>query len=185
MARIPRGPVIVKVDDRPPPRKPSARSSAKAKRSAARLTAVQILYQAASNGQTPLEALKEFSVYRIGQIVDDIEIVPADRETLDAIIAGVAEYQEQIDSIMTANLKGAAPERIELLMRCILRAGIVELFLHDEIAPGIIIGDYLSVTEAFYDSGSEIKLINGVLDAAGRYIRANRSPALTIINDTP
>ena len=172
------------VDDRPPLRKPSARSSAKAKRSAARLTAVQILYQAALNEQTPQQALKEFAEYRIGQIVDGVEIVPADRETLDAIVDGVADLREEIDSILVASLKGSSTERIELLMRCILRAGVAELILRPDIAPGIIISDYLSVTEAFYELGPEIKLINAVLDTAARIFRADKSSALTDINDT-
>ncbi len=164
---------MVKVDDRPPPRKPSARSSAKAKRSAARLTAVQVLYQAALNGQTPAQALEEFSVYRIGQIVDEQEIVPADMETLNAIIETVGEKQEELDVVMATVLRGTTPERLELLMRVAMRAGIAELMVRRDLAAGIIISDYLSVIDAFYASGQEIKLINAALDAAAKQVRGS------------
>ena len=63
------------VSDIPPPRKPSARSSAKAKRSAARLTAVQILYQANVSGEDIETVHIEFLRYRIGQLLDGLELV--------------------------------------------------------------------------------------------------------------
>ncbi len=160
------------VDDRPPARKPSARSSARARRSAARLTAVQILYQAALTGQPLPQALTEFIDYRIGQVVEGIEIISADMETLSPIIAGVQEHAAEIDRVMAGALRGTTPERLELLLRVVMRAGIAELMLRRDLATGIIISDYLSVVDAFY-SGPAIKLINAALDSAARKIRGN------------
>jgi N utilization substance protein B len=175
---MPRKQTPLAADDRPPPRKPSARSSAKARRTAARLTAVQILYQAAINGQPLSEALEEFADYRIGQIIDDIEIVPADRETLDAVIGGLIQYGPRIEELLTNSLRGSPPERLELLLRCIIRAGLAELLVRRDLPAGLIISDYLSVTDAFY-AGSEIKLVNAVLDGGSKAIRQNATEILS------
>ena len=121
-------------DDRPPPRKPSARSSARAKRSAARLAAVQILYQASLTGQDLAAALTEFADYRIGQILEDIELVAADRETLDPIIGGMIQFWPEIEEAITAAFReGTDPARLELLLRCILRAGTTELLVRRDV----------------------------------------------------
>ncbi len=160
------------VDDRPPARKPSARSSAKARKTAARLTAVQIVYQAEITGQDLAKALQEFADYRIGQIIDDIELVPADRETLDAIISGLIQHKDKVDELLAASLRGTSLDRLELLLGSILRAATAELLTRSELPAGLVISDYLSVTDGFY-GGSEVKLVNGALDAVFRTIRSN------------
>jgi N utilization substance protein B len=165
-------------DDRPPKRKPSARSSAKARRTAARLTAVQILYQAQQLGTPAAKILQEFHDYRIGQIIDELEIIPADGELLAAIVEAATDNVIEINEILERSLRGTTLERLEQLLRVIMQAGIGELMAHRDIATGIIISDYLSVTDAFYDQ-AEIKLVNGVLDAAGREIRNPLKPELT------
>ena len=167
-----KNPAQAPIDDRPPPRKPSARSSLKARRSGARMSAVQIIYQSELNKQSLPQALAEYSDYRIGQIVDGIEIVPADPETLKAIVQGVEDHDEAIREVMRAALRGTTPERIETLLRSILRAGIAELMLRQDQPVGLIISDYLSVVDAFY-AGPEIKLINAALDAAARAVRVS------------
>jgi N utilization substance protein B len=168
----------VLIDDRPPKRKPSARSSAKAKRTAARLTAVQILYQAQLLQVPAAKILQEFHDYRIGQIIDGIEIIPADQDLLAGIIEAVTNNQAEIGSILERSLRGTTPERLEQLLRTIMQAGIGELLANADIAIGVIISDYLSVTDGFYGT-AEIKLVNGVLDAASRDIQSNGKDELT------
>jgi N utilization substance protein B len=175
---MPRAKQPVVVDDRPLPRKPSARSAPRAKRTAARLNAVQILYQSTLTGQDLPAALIEFRDYRIGQIIEDIEIVPADAETLNAIIGGLASHAERIDQVLAASLRGSTPDRVEILLRSIMRVGIAELLVRRDLSASLIISDYLSVTEAFYDR-TEIKLVNGVLDAAARSIRTDTAEIFT------
>ena len=176
MPRIPKPAVIL--DDRPPKRKPSARSSNRAKRTAARLTAVQILYQANQLGAEPEKILQEFHDYRIGQIIDELELIPADLELLAKIIAATVDNAETIDALLASSLTGTTPERVELLLRTIMRAGIAELLIQPAADTGIVISDYLSVTDGFYDQ-AEIKLVNGVLDAAARAIRSDAKEELT------
>ena len=166
------------VDDRPPARKPSARSAPREKRTAARLTAVQILYQSALTGQDLAAALTEFRDYRIGQIIEDIEIVPADAETLDAIVGGIVQFGGRVDEVLLASLRGTSPERVETLLRSIMRAGIAELIVRRDLPASLVISDYLSVTDAYYDK-AEISLVNGVLDAAARAIRSNPAETFT------
>jgi N utilization substance protein B len=175
---MPKSKQAVVFDDRPPKRKPSARSSAKAKRTAARLTAVQILYQAHQLGASPEKILKEFHDYRIGQIIDELEIIPADEQLLAGIIEAASDNAIAIDALLEQSLRGTTLERLEQLLRVIMQAAIGELLIHRDIETGIIISDYLSVTDAFYDK-AEIKLVNGVLDAAARDIRTILNTELT------
>ncbi len=175
---MPRAKIPVVVDDRPLPRKPSARSAPREKRTAARLTAVQILYQSAMTGQDVHQVLIEFRDYRIGQIVEDLEIVSADPETLDAIIGGIVQFGSRVDEVLAASLRGTTPERVEALLRSIMRAGVAELLVRRDLTASLIISDYLSVTDAFYDR-TEIKLVNGVLDAAARAIRTDPAETFT------
>ena len=146
---MPRAKIPVVVDDRPLPRKPSARSAPREKRTAARLTAVQILYQSAMTGQDVHQALIEFRDYRIGQIIEDLEIVPADADTLDAIIGGIVQFGSRVDEVLAASLRGTTPERVEALLRSIMRAGVAELLVRRDLTASLIISDYLSVTDAF------------------------------------
>jgi N utilization substance protein B len=159
-------------DDRPAPRKPSARSSAKAKRSAARLTAVQILYQAGISGAGVEEVLTEFSDYRIGQLLDGMELVAADREMLAKILDAVHLHQSRISEILTQTLQKEKRERLEKLLTCIMTAGIAEMIADEATPAAIIISSYMAVSDAFYDD-KETKLVNAVLDAAAPLARAS------------
>jgi N utilization substance protein B len=125
-------------------------------------------------------ALVEFKDYRIGQIIEDIEIVPADSETLDKIINSIIDHDARINGILASCLRGTTPERVETLLRCIMLAGIAELIMRPDLSPNMIISDYLSVTDAFYDK-TEISLVNGVLDSASRIIKANEVEIFTDI----
>ncbi|MFH1158808.1 MAG: transcription antitermination factor NusB [Pseudomonadota bacterium] len=139
--------------------------SAKARRTAARLAAVQVLYQMRLNNQDAKSAVREFREHRIGFSLDGDVFVPADPELLEEIVMGVAERLTDIESL-AAGRKGG----VETLLESILRAGIGELLANGKTDAGIIINDYLNVTAGFYDGG-ETKIVNAILDRVAKSVR--------------
>ena len=144
--------------------------SKKARKRAARLAAVQILYQAEHQTQDILSVLAEYSKHRLGFNMDGDLFVPADTEILTKIINGYQDRKEDIKEIVTTALNGKNPKQIELLLLNIMELGAYELLAHHDIDAGIIIADYMSVTEAFFDN-SEKKLVNAVLDNIKKSVR--------------
>lgn len=144
--------------------------SLKARRTAARLAAVQVLYQMRLNNQPARVALREFGQDRVGVPVDGDTFVTPDAETLDAVIEGADARADDIDAIVTRALRDGGRDRIETLLDCILRAGVAELLCRPDVDTGVIINDYLSVTSGFYEGG-ESKIVNAVLDKAAKAVR--------------
>jgi N utilization substance protein B len=145
--------------------------SVKAQKVAARLAAVQVLYQMRVNGQQAGDAVREFLVHRVGYNLDGDVFVPAEPQLLQDIVLGVADRWGDIDDVLTASLAQGGRSEVELILECILRAGIFELMAHGDIDTGIIINDYLSVAAGFYEGG-EPKLVNGILDKVAKRLRA-------------
>jgi N utilization substance protein B len=149
---------------------PKPKGSPKARRAAARLAAVQVLYQMRLNHQDAPSALKEFITDRSGKKIDGAKMITPDEETLDAIVRGVQERWADIDAVLAKTLADGKREKVEVLLECILRAGISEL-LSGGTDIGIIINDYLNVTASFYD-GHEPKLVNAILDKVAKSVRS-------------
>lgn len=150
--------------------KPTA-GSALAQKTAARLASVQVMYQMRLNNQQAEDAVREFLVHRVGFNLDGDVFVPAEPQLLQDIVLGVNERWADIDAMLTAALAEGGRKEVELILECILRAGIYELLAHGKIDTGIIISDYMNVAVGFYD-GKEPKLVNAILDAIGKKVRA-------------
>lgn len=146
------------------------KGSAKARRSAARLAAVQVLYQMRLNHQEARAALKDYADHRAGRPVDGDDYVTPDAELLHGIVTATEERWGDIDRVVSKTLADGGREKVEILLDCVLRAGVAELLAHGEIDTGIIINDYLSVTSGFYE-GAETRLVNGILDRAAQAVR--------------
>ncbi|TVQ82370.1 MAG: transcription antitermination factor NusB [Micavibrio sp.] len=144
--------------------------SKKARRSAARLAAVQVLYQAWHQEQPIKNALAEYNAHRLGFQMDGDLYVPADGDLLADITGGYDTRREDIDAMVAGALDGRSPEQIDKLLLHILCAGAYEILAHHDIDTGIIIADYLNVTEAFFDK-NEKKLVNAVLDRLAKTLR--------------
>jgi len=149
--------------------------SVRARRRAARLAAVQALYQVAVNGTGTEAVIGEFMALRIGKEIDGELYVPADPNLFAAIVRGVAQHDATLDEMIAGTLDARSRlARLELLIRCILRAGAFELLAHHEIDAPIIINEYVDVAHAFF-SGREPGMINGVLDHMARVVRGERA----------
>src|SRR3954462_4808538 len=140
-------------------------------RSAARLAAVQALYQQEMEG-TPLpRLLKEFHDHRLGATIEDAEYHQAERDFFDDIVSGADARREEIDGLISARLaQGWSLERLDRPMRAILRAGAYELIARADVPVGSVISEYVDVAHAFYDK-SESGFVNGLLDAIAKHAR--------------
>lgn len=150
---------------------PKAKTRSKA-RSAARLAAVQALYQREMEG-TPLpKLLHEFHTHRLGATIEGVEYADADVAFFDDIVSGVEARKDEIDGIVASKLSSDWNiERLDKPMRQILRAGAYELLARKDIPTGAIINEYLDVADAFYDR-REKGFVNGLLDAVAKDLRA-------------
>ena len=140
-------------------------------RSAARLAAVQALYQLEMEG-TPLHLLlHEFHQHRLGATIEDVTYAQAEESFFDDVVQGVDRRREEIDGLIVARLsKGWSLERLDKPMRQILRAGAYELIARKDVATGTVISEYVDVAHAFYDR-REAGFVNGLLDAVAKDVR--------------
>ncbi|MFZ3484135.1 transcription antitermination factor NusB [Sphingomonas sp. 3-13AW] len=147
------------------------RPRARQARAAARLAAVQALYQQEMEG-TPLRSLlHEFHQHRLGATIEGVEYAEADIAFFDDVVGGVTARREEIDSTITAKLsQGWSLDRLDKPMRQILRAGTYELIARADVPTAAVISEYLDVADAFYDR-REKGFVNGLLDAVARTVR--------------
>ena len=150
---------------------PKAKTRSRA-RAAARLAAVQALYQRDMENTAIPVLLHEFHTHRLGATVDDVEYADADVTFFDDIVKGVAARAEEIDRLIAEKLSADwSLERLDKPMRQILRAGTYELLARADVPTGAVISEYLDVAHAFYDR-REAGFINGLLDAVAKDVRA-------------
>ncbi|WP_243368428.1 transcription antitermination factor NusB [Microvirga solisilvae] len=142
-----------------------------AERSAARLAAVQALYQMDVSGKSVVDALAEFEAFWIGREVEGIEFKPSDIEFFRNVISGVVQNQRAIDvKIDKALSEGWPLRRVEAVLRAILRAGGYELMFRKDVPARVAITEYVDVTHGFYGE-DEPGLVNAVLDTLARDVR--------------
>ena len=141
-------------------------------RSAARLAAVQALYQQEMEGLPVPRLLHEFHHHRLGATIDGIEYADAEVDFFDELVKGVDARRDEIDALIAAKLaKDWSLARLDKPMRQILRAGTYELVARADVPTGSVISEYVDVAKAFYDQ-REAGFVNGLLDAVARDVRA-------------
>ncbi len=149
------------------------RSGGAPARSAARLAAVQALYQMEASGQGVNDTIAEFATHRLGGEIDGARLHAADGKFFADIVSGAVETQARLDPYLERQLaKGWTLARIDATARAILRAGLYELIRRPDVPSKVVIDEYLEIANAFFD-GDEPKFINAVLDAAAREARAD------------
>lgn len=146
--------------------------SSTSRRSAARLAAVQALYEMDMVGAGADEVLAEFLQHRWRQ--DDSgggPMAEPDGEWLGDLVNGVATRRQEMDALIGPALTGDLDlARLETLLRVILRAGVYELTTKPDVPAVVVISEYVEVAHAFFDA-KEAKLVNGVLDRLARELR--------------
>ncbi len=141
-------------------------------RSAARLAAVQALYQKEMEGTPLAQLLHEFHQHRLGATIEDVTYAPAEQSFFDDIVSGVDARRDEIDALIVPRLsEGWSLERLDKPMRQILRAGTYELIARADVPTGTVISEYVDVAKAFYDK-RESGFVNGLLDAVAKTARS-------------
>lgn len=144
-----------------------------ARNSAARLAAVQALYQLKSNEELVPFLIEEYRQHRLGKAIDDVQTITPDSNLFERILRGVTQHEATVQEMLASAIsKGGQARAVpsEPLLNAILSCGAYELMSHQDIDAPILIDDYLHVTHAFYDQG-EHKLVNAVLDRVKKMTR--------------
>jgi N utilization substance protein B len=151
----------------PTPTQPDARR----RRSAARLAAVQALYQHASAGTPQAKLLAEFHDHRLGTEVEDEPLAAADQAFFDDVVTGTLARINEIDGLVTSYLgESWTLDRLDRLMLQILRAGAYELVARPDVPRAAVVSEYVDVAHAFYEK-REAGFVNALLDRLGRSVR--------------
>lgn len=141
-------------------------------RSAARLAVVQALYQMEVAGKGLNEIFAEFEAHWIGREIEGEQYKPADRAFFREVLQGVLDDQGEIDRHIDKALAGGWPlQRIETVMRAVLRAGAHELRSRKDVPARVAIKEYVDVAGAFFGP-TESGMVNAVLDRIAREARA-------------
>lgn len=145
--------------------------SKRVKRSAARLAAVQALYQM-DIASTPLpDTLAEYENHWIGQEVEGENYPEAEAAYFRDIVAGVLREQRVLDPMVDDVLSRGWPlKRVEAVLRAVLRAGAFELSHKPDVPARVVVSEYVDVAGAFLDR-EETGMVNAVLDGLARRLR--------------
>ena len=140
-------------------------------RAAARLAAVQALYQFEMEGTRLEQLLDEFHRHRLGAEIEEDQYIAADVVFFDDLVKGAIARRDEIDGLVAGKLaSGWKIERLDRTMLQILRAGAYELLARADVPTNTAINEYLDVAHAFFDE-KEAKFVNGVLDAVAKAVR--------------
>jgi len=147
------------------------------KRGAARLAAVQALYQMDLAGTGLNEILAEFESHWIGREVEGAQYLPAEAAFFRDIVSGVVREQRTLDPLIDAALQKTWPlKRIEAILRAALRAGAYELEHRKDVPARVVVSEYADVAAAFVER-EETGMVNAVLDQLARQLRADELAA--------
>lgn len=153
------------------PTQPGREARGANKRGAARLAAVQALYQMDLAGVGVLETAAEYETFRLGKELDGDQYREADAQWFRAILAGVVEQQKTIDPVIRQSLLDDWPlSRLDTTLRAILRAGVFELMERKDVPVAVVVSEYVDIAKAFYEE-DEPKVVNAVLDRVARQLR--------------
>lgn len=153
----------------------SKKGSRKARLSSARLSAVQVIYQAMldMDGRDLNDIIRDHLASDVVQSVDGEDLVTPDQESVSKIARGVETHRTHINTVI-GNVFSSDKLAKEKLLKAILMCGVYEILYNTDVDAPIIISDYLNVTHAFYDAG-EAKLVNGVLDKVYKSVKDERA----------
>jgi transcription antitermination protein NusB len=150
----------------------NAAASLRSERSAARLAALQALYQLEITGTAPDDVIEEFLRHRIGIDNQGGEAVSYDKDFFADLVRGVLKHQVEIDrSIARALAQGWTLSRIDSILRALLRSAVYELVARRDVPAKVVIDEYVELARDFFE-GEEPGFVNGVLDKLAHRKRA-------------
>ena len=133
-------------------------------KSAARLYAVQALFQMEHSGQTVEAVMREFEEHRFGAAYDDVEMLEGDPKLFGKLMQDAVNYQAPIDQMTDRALVAKWPlGRIDPTLRALFRAAGAEL-TQSTTPPKVVISEFVDVARAFFPEGKEPSFVNAVLD---------------------
>ncbi len=151
----------------PRPKGPS-KEAKRQMRSAARLYAVQALFQMEAAGQTVDQVRQEFETHRFGAVYDGEEMAEGDVDLFRKTMEDAVEWQAKIDQMTDRALVAKWPiDRIDPTLRALFRAAGAEL-IEGAAPPKVVITEFVDVARAFFPEGREPKFVNAVLDHMAR-----------------
>jgi N utilization substance protein B len=155
-------------------KKPARGSDRKAnRRGAARLAAVQALYQMDIAGAGINDIFAEFESHWLGNEVEGDKYLPAEAAFFKDVVAGVVRDQAKLDPLIDDALqKGWPLKRIDAILRAVLRAGSYELEHRKDVPGRVVVSEYVDVAHAFVEK-EETGMVNAVLDQIARQFRAD------------
>ncbi|MBP1843557.1 N utilization substance protein B [Rhizobium petrolearium] len=140
-------------------------------RGAARLAAVQALYQMDIGGTGVLEVVAEYEAHRLGQELDGETYLKADASWFRSIVSGVVRDQTKIDPLIRSSLQEDWPlSRLDSTLRAILRAGTFEILERKDVPVAVIVTEYVEIARAFFEE-DEPRIVNAVLDRIAKQAR--------------
>ena len=155
--------------DAPPTEKDARKAN---RRGAARLAAVQALYQMDIAGAGLNEILAQFQTHVLGREVEGEQYLPAEAAFFKDIVSGVVREQRMLDPLIDEALAKSWPlKRIETVLRAALRAGAYELDHRRDVPARVVVSEYADVAAAFVER-DETGMVNAVLDQLARILRA-------------
>jgi len=142
-------------------------------RSAARLAAVQALYQQEMEGTPTARLIHEFHHHRLGATIEGETYAEAELSFFDDLVSGTLARRDEIDELIAERLaEGWSLARLDKPMKAILRVGTYELLARRDVPVASVISEYVDVADAFYDA-REKGFVNGLLDAIAKVARPN------------
>jgi N utilization substance protein B len=137
-------------------------------KSAARLYAVQALFQMEASDASMHDVRQEFLDHRFGAVMEEGEFAEGNIDLFDAILASAVKDQAKIDQLTDRGLVAKWPiARIDPTLRALFRAAGAEL-IGQNTPPKVAINEYVDVAKAFFPDGREAKFVNAVLDHMAR-----------------
>lgn len=165
----------------------TAAKTAKSAKANARLAAVQALYQVAATDTDYTRVVRDFLAGRLGGMAIDedpdteaetpIRLDDMDHGMFSGLVSEAIARQDDIDDMINANLSaGWSGDRLELIVRSILRSAIAELLGAEDTPARVVISEYVDIAHAFY-SGTEPKMVNAVLDKIAKALHGPKLAA--------
>lgn len=140
-------------------------------KSAARLYAVQALFQMEAADQAAEDVQQEFETHRFGAEIEGEELVEGDVDLFRKLLQDAVTWQAKIDQMTDRALDDTWPiKRIDPTLRAVFRAAGAELVASDTPSK-VVISEYVDVTKAFFSEGKEANFVNAVLDTVAREAR--------------